>query len=61
MRLEGEYHRHFFFKNRRWLIPGILISMLTIIAVVMTNSDPQTILGLGIPVLVMFVFLFAAR
>ena len=61
MRLEGEYHRHFFFNNRRWLIPGIVISILTIIAVVMTNSEPQTILGMGIPVLVMFVFLFAAR
>ncbi len=60
-RLEGEYHRHFFFNNRRWLIPGIVISILTIIAVVMTNSEPQTILGMGIPVLVMFVFLFAAR
>jgi hypothetical protein len=61
MRLEGEYHRHFFFKNRQWLIPGILISILTIIGVAMTSSNLQSTLGLGIPVLVMFVFLFVAR
>ena len=57
-RLAGEYHGQFFFRNLKWLIPGLALSMLTIAGLAVANPWPFMITG--IPVLVTSVFLIVA-
>jgi len=61
VRLEAEYHKHFFLSNGRWLLPGIALSVLTIIAVTAVSDNAVLLFGTGIPIIVFLVFLFAAR
>ena len=61
VRLEAEYHKHFFFSNGRWLLPGIALSVLTIIAVSAVSDNAVLLFGTGIPIIVFLAFLFAAR
>jgi len=61
VRLEAEYHKHFFLSNGRWLLPGIALSVLTIIAVTAVSDNAVLLFGTGIPIIVFLAFLFAAR
>ncbi|MEK9785284.1 MAG: DUF2207 domain-containing protein, partial [Gammaproteobacteria bacterium] len=61
VRLEAEYHKHFFFRNGRWLMPGLALSVLTMIAVTAVSDNLPLLVGSGIPIVVFFAFLFAAR
>ena len=57
-RLVDEYHANYFFGNLKWLVPGILISILTITGLAI--ADLQQIMMVGIPILITSVFSFSA-
>ena len=57
-RLVDEYHANYFWGNLKWLVPGILISILTITGLAI--ADSQQIMMIGIPILIASVFSFSA-
>ena len=57
-RLADEYHANYFFGNLKWLVPGILISILTITGLAI--ADLQQAMMFGIPILIASVFGFSA-
>ena len=57
-RLADEYHGQFFLRNLKWLIPGLLLSVLTVAALAIANPEP--IMIIGIPLLVTSMFLTVA-
>ena len=57
-RLVDEYHANYFFGNLKWLVPGILISILTITGLAI--ADLQQIMLVGVPILITSVFSFSA-
>ncbi|MBT7181146.1 MAG: DUF2207 domain-containing protein [Acidiferrobacteraceae bacterium] len=57
-RLVDEYHANYFFGNLKWLVPGLLISILTITGLAI--ADLQQIMMVGIPILITSVFSFSA-
>ena len=59
--LEGEYHKHFFVKNGRWLIPGLALSGLVLIAVTSVSDEPGLLFAFVVPIFMVFAFLFTAR
>jgi uncharacterized membrane protein YgcG len=57
-RLADEYHGQFFFRNLKWLIPGLSLSVLTIAALVIANPEP--VMVIGVPFVVTSVFIVVA-
>ncbi len=57
-RLADEYHSHYFFKNLKWLVPGIALSILTIVGLAITDFEP--VMFSGIPILITSVFAVVA-
>ena len=57
-RLADEYHGQFFFRNLKWLIPGLVLSILTIAVLAIANPEP--IMIIGIPLLVTSIFFVVA-
>jgi hypothetical protein len=57
-RLADEYHGQFFLRNLKWLIPGLLLSVLTVAALAIANPEP--IMIIGIPLLVTSIFFTVA-
>ena len=57
-RLADEYHGQFFFRNLKWLIPGLSLSVLTVAALAIANPEP--VMVIGIPFVVTSVFIVVA-
>ena len=53
-RLADEYHGQFFFRNRKWLIPGLALSFLIIAAITFVDSAP--VMLIGIPLFIAGIF-----
>ena len=58
LRLADEYHSHYFFNNLKWLLPGIALSILTIVGLAIIDFGP--VMFSGIPILITSVFAVVA-
>ncbi len=53
-RLVDEYHGQFFFRNLKWLIPGLALSFLIIATITFVDSEP--VMLIGIPLFIASIF-----